>query len=193
MFGAGLARPLDGAPARLIDAINRRDLDCVGVDVPSGDRMATPARILGAAPRCRLTVTFFRAKPGHLLLPGRSLCGELIVADIGIPERVLDDIRPRTFVNHPDLWPGALPRPAVDGNKYGRGHALVLGGAVMTGAARLAAEAARRIGAGLVTIAAPSVARVLYAAGKPGTIVAAADTAAGFRGADRRSRATTPR
>jgi NAD(P)H-hydrate epimerase len=171
LFGAGLARPLDGVGAEMIREINRRGLDCVGVDVPSGVHGDT-GEVMGAAPHCRLTVTFFRAKPGHLLLPGRELNGELIVADIGIPEEVLPDIAPRTFANAPGLWLDQLPRPAASANKYTRGHAVVLAGAQMTGAARLAADAARRIGAGLVTVAAHPDSRVAIAAGSPGTIVA---------------------
>ena len=171
LFGAGLARPLDGIARTLIEAINARDLDCIGVDVPSGVH-GDSGEVLGVAPRCRLTVTFFRAKPGHLLLPGRALCGELIVADIGIPAAALDQIRPATFANAPALWQEHLPRPARAGNKYHRGHAVVVGGEEMTGAARLAAEAARRIGAGLVTIAAAPAVHAIYAAGRPGTIVA---------------------
>ena len=171
LFGAGLARPLDGAAAELIGEIDRRGLDCIGVDVPSGVHGDTGA-VLGAATRCRLTVTFFRAKPGHLLLPGRELAGELVVVDIGIPERVLQQIAPRTFANGPALWRGRLPRPGASANKYTRGHAVVLAGAEMTGAARLAADAARRIGAGLVTVAAHPNSRAVIAAGSPGTIVA---------------------
>lgn len=171
LFGAGLARPLDGIARTLIEAINARDLDCIGVDVPSGvhgDR----GEVLGVAPRCRLTVTFFRAKPGHLLLPGRDLSGELIVADIGIPAATLGEIRLATFANAPALWQQHLPRIALAGNKYHRGHAVVVGGDEMTGASRLAAESARRMGAGLVTIAAAPSVHAIYAAGRPGTIVA---------------------
>jgi hydroxyethylthiazole kinase-like uncharacterized protein yjeF len=175
LFGAGLARPLDGAAARLIDGINAAGLDCVAVDVPSGID-GDSGGVLGTAPCCRLTVTFFRPKPGHLLLPGRSYCGELVVADIGIPEAVLPAIAPQTHVNAPTLWRAALPRPTLGGNKYTRGHALILGGPRMSGAARLAADAARRMGAGLVTIATAAAALPLYAAARPGTILAAADS-----------------
>jgi hydroxyethylthiazole kinase-like uncharacterized protein yjeF len=180
LFGAGLARPLDGIAAELIGEINRRGLDCVGVDVPSGVHGDTGA-VLGAATRCRLTVTFFRAKPGHLLLPGRELAGELVVVDIGIPERVLQQIAPRTFANGPALWRDRLPRPGASSNKYTRGHAVVLAGAEMAGAARLAADAARRIGAGLVTVAARPDSRATIVAGSPGTIVAGIAADGDFR------------
>ncbi|HSO43343.1 MAG TPA: NAD(P)H-hydrate dehydratase [Rhodospirillales bacterium] len=178
MFGAGLQRPLDGVAREVVEAVNARMLDCTSVDVPSGVHGDSGA-ILGAAPRCAVTVTFFRGKLGHHLVPGKEICGDLVVADIGIPEAVLGDIRPCTYVNGEALWRETYPSPAASGNKYGRGHAVVLGG-VMTGAGRLAAEAARRIGAGLVTIASPPEARVIYGAGAPGTIVATIDDAAAF-------------
>jgi NAD(P)H-hydrate epimerase len=170
LFGAGLARPVDGVAADLLSLIVSRGLDCVGVDVPSGVH-GDSGEVLGVAAPCRLTVTFFRAKPGHWLLPGRQLCGDLVVADIGIPFSVLDTIAPRACRNAPPLWRATFPRPTVAGNKYGRGHAVVVGGERMTGAARLAAEAARRIGSGLVTVAAPEARFDLYAGGRPGTIV----------------------
>lgn len=179
LFGAGLQRPLDGVAKDVVDAVNARGLDCVGVDVPSGVHGDSGA-ILGAAPECAVTVTFFRAKPGHHLLPGAGARGDLVIADIGIPNAVLDGIRPQTFVNGERLWRGRYPALDAGGHKYGRGHALVLGG-VMTGAGRLAAEAARRIGAGLVTIASPPEARVIYGAGAPGTIVATIGDDEAFR------------
>lgn len=179
LFGAGLARPLGGAAARLLDEVNRRRLDCVGIDIPSGVHGDSGA-VLGTAAQCCLTVTFFRAKPGHRLLPGRERVGELVIADIGIPERVRDEIAPRTFANGPGLWCDRLPRPTALANKYTRGHAVVLAGAEMTGAARLAADAARRTGAGLVTVAAHPDSRAIIAAGSPGTIVADVADAAAF-------------
>jgi NAD(P)H-hydrate epimerase len=180
LFGAGLVRPLEGMAATMIETIDSRRLDCVAVDVPSGVHGDT-GEILGvAAPTCVLTVTFFRPKPGHLLLPGRTLCGDLVVADIGIPQTVLADIAPKTFVNGSGLWQQRFQWPMSGGNKYSRGHALILGGGQMTGAARLAAESARRIGAGLVTVAAPAEAVGIYSAGRPGTIVASVADDAGF-------------
>jgi NAD(P)H-hydrate epimerase len=109
-------------------------------------------------------VTFFHKKPGHLLLPGRLLCGEIVVADIGTPLSVLDHLDVDTFENGPALWGASLPRPHDGGNKYTRGHALISGGYPMTGAARMAARAAARSGAGLTTIAVPEIALPIYAA-----------------------------
>ena len=114
-------------------------------------------------------MTFFRRKPGHLLLPGRVRCGALILAGIGTPERVLETVRPRTFANGPALW--LLPAPGPELHKWSRGSVTVLGGAAMTGAARLAAAGARRAGAGLVTIAAPEASAAIYRSGAAGVIV----------------------
>jgi hydroxyethylthiazole kinase-like uncharacterized protein yjeF len=166
VFGAGLARDLDGVVAGMLRAARR----VVAVDVPSGVDGATGA-VRGYAPQAALTVTFFRLKPGHLLLPGRGLCGTLVLADIGLPQAVLSQVQPRCFANLPELW--SLPRPRDDGHKYSRGHVTVLGGAEMTGAARLSAEAARHAGAGLVTIAATERGDI-YRAGPPGLLVSEA-------------------
>lgn len=171
LFGAGLARPVEGAAAEVIAALNGRRLPVVAVDVPSGIDGAS-GEIRGVAPQAALTVTFFRRKPGHLLLPGRLHCGETLVAQIGIVPAVLETIAPDTVANHPNWWTAVFPRPEAPGHKYSRGHALVAGGAVMTGAARLAARAAARVGAGLVTVAAPVPAFPIYAAALTGVIVA---------------------
>jgi NAD(P)H-hydrate epimerase len=179
LFGAGLKRPIDGVAADVIDVINRQGLTCVAVDLPSGLDGDTGA-VLGHAPRSALTVTFFRPKPGHLALNGRLLCGELLVADIGIADAALDVIRPRQWRNGPPLWRPALRMPSLADHKYARGHVVVAGGA-MTGAARLAALGARRIGAGLVTIAAPAASAAVYQAAEPGNIVVAVDGSAAFR------------
>ncbi|MFO1128215.1 MAG: NAD(P)H-hydrate dehydratase [Rhodospirillales bacterium] len=181
MFGAGLARPIGGRAAEVIEAINERRLDAVAVDIPSGVSGDT-GEVMGVAPRCRLTVTFFRGKPGHLLFPGRGLAGDLVVADIGIPAAVLADIHPATFANDPPLWIDALPSAAPAGNKYNRGHALIRGGGEMTGAARMAAVAARRAGAGLVSIACPHPAFAIYAGDSPGTIVSPFGDEPGYAG-----------
>jgi NAD(P)H-hydrate epimerase len=170
LFGAGLARPLDGVARAVVEALGERRLPVVAVDVPSGIDGAS-GEVRGVAPRAALTVTFFRKKPGHLLLPGRAYCGETVLAPIGIPGGVLDEVMPDTAENDPAWWLPALPRPGLDSHKYTRGHALVAGGAVMTGAGRLAARAGARIGAGLVTVAAPAEAFAIYAGALTGIIV----------------------
>jgi NAD(P)H-hydrate epimerase len=179
LFGAGLARPLAGSTADLVEGVRASGLPVVAVDVPSGVH-GDSGQVLGTAAPAVLTVTFFRRKPGHLLLPGRMLCGEVVVADIGIPDGVLDAIGPALAANHPDLWLDALPVPRPDQHKYDRGHAVVWGGARMTGAARLAARAARRVGAGLLTVTCPPEAAAIYAAGDPGLIVEPAGTPSAF-------------
>lgn len=167
LFGAGLARPVAGREAALLGAARAPVL---AVDVPSGVDGATGA-VRGFAPRAALTVTFFRRKPGHLLLPGRALCGEVMLADIGLPASVLEAIAPRAWRNGPSLW--RLPRPDAASHKYARGHVGVVAGPGMTGAARLAAGAARRAGAGLATVLAPDAATAaVLRAGDPGLIVA---------------------
>ncbi len=162
IFGAGLSRILEGAAKETLAAAGRKGSPIVAVDVPSG-LMGDTGEVLGAV-KAVLTVTFFRKKPGHLLFPGRSLCGEVIVSDIGIPPSVLEQIAPNTFENDPALWLLDLPRPHDIANKYTRGHALISGGYPITGAARMAARAAARAGAGLTTIAVPEIALPVYAA-----------------------------
>ena len=162
IFGAGLSRALEGSAEETLIAAARKKSPIVAIDVPSG-LMGDTGEVLGAVASV-LTVTFFRKKPGHLLLPGRLLCGEVVVADIGIPTSVLEQIEPDTFENDPMLWISSLPRPTEGGNKYTRGHALISGGYPMTGAARMAARAAARAGAGLTTIAVSSIALPVYAA-----------------------------
>lgn len=156
LFGAGLTRPLGGRAARAVEQINACGRPVVAVDLPSGLDGAT-GRVLGdVAVRADLSVTFFRKKPGHVLLPGRVACGEVIVADIGIPDEVLDGFRPSATLTTPELWGAHLSAPKLDGHKFSRGHVLVVSGpATATGAARLAATAALRAGAGLVTLASP--------------------------------------
>lgn len=163
LFGAGLSREVEGLAAEFLHEVSRRQIPVCAVDVPSGVDGGT-GQVRGVAVAARHTVTFFRKKPGHLLLPGRELCGRLHVADIGIPEGVLEELEPICAENAPDNWAGVLPRPGAVTHKYHRGHVLVRGGGVMTGAARLAAYAAARIGAGLVTIAVPRKAWPVYAA-----------------------------
>ncbi len=175
LFGAGLSRPLAGAALDTLAAVT---VPVIAIDVPSGV-MGDSGDGVAAVPAV-LTVTFFRKKPGHLLLPGREMCGELVVADIGIPEAVLAEIVPDTFENDPKLWLHAWPRRTASAYKYSAGHALISGGARTTGAARMAARAAARIGAGLVTVAVPEIAWPVYAAALSSIMVEAITTEADF-------------
>ncbi|SDF69412.1 NAD(P)H-hydrate epimerase [Limimonas halophila] len=164
LFGAGLTRPLEGAPQAVVAEVNRRGLPTVAVDVPSGVRGDDGSVLGDTAVRAFATTTFFRKKPGHLLLPGAELCGEVELADIGIPEHVLDAIAPQTVANDPAVWGAHWPWRERAAHKYRYGHAVVFGGATTTGAGRLAAHAALRAGAGLVSVAAPREALPVYAA-----------------------------
>ncbi|WP_029355226.1 bifunctional ADP-dependent NAD(P)H-hydrate dehydratase/NAD(P)H-hydrate epimerase [Bosea sp. 117] len=176
LFGAGLARDLDGEAKSLVERINAAGRPVIAVDLPSGIDGASGA-VRGAAIRAQESVTFFRRKPGHLLLPGRVHCGRVRVADIGIPDAVLDTIGPRTFVNEPELWKAHFPVPRIEGHKYTRGHLVAVSGpAQATGATRLAARAALRAGAGLVTVACPADALAIHAANLSAIMVRPADT-----------------
>jgi len=165
LFGAGLSRPLDGHAARLAEASQRMRERVVAIDVPSGVHGDTGLALGGVAFHAGLTVTFVRRKPGHLLLPGRAQCGDVVVADIGMPDaaclRAFEAGVARTWA----LAGGALAPAPLDTHKYRRGHCLVVSGdANSAGAARLAARAAARAGAGLTTIAAPADAAALHRA-----------------------------
>lgn len=156
LFGAGLSKPLEGEALAAVERVRASNCPVVAVDLPSGIS-GDNGQVLGDALSAGLTVTFFRLKPGHLLEPGRSRCGEVVVADIGIPRSVLAEIAPKTFRNVSALWRGYLPWPATDTHKYRRGHVGVMsGGPSATGAARLSAMGAARVGAGAVTLLSPS-------------------------------------
>src|SRR6185295_9395493 len=147
------------------------------VDLPSGINGTTGA-IMGAAVNATETVTFFRRKIGHVLLPGRLHCGTTHVADIGIPDNVLAQLAPQSFANAPLLWRKEFPQLRAGGHKYARGHAVaVSGGLSSTGAARLAARGALRAGAGLVTIASPRAALMVNAAAHVAVMVRPVDGA----------------
>jgi ADP-dependent NAD(P)H-hydrate dehydratase / NAD(P)H-hydrate epimerase len=180
LFGAGLNRPVKGDPYEMIEAINANGAPVLSVDLPSGIN-GTSGIVMGVAIRATETVTFFRKKPAHLLLPGRIHCGVVRVADIGIDAPVLDEIAPRTFENLPQLWHGAFPVPRIDGHKYARGHAIVMSGDLATtGAARMSARAALRAGAGLVTVASPRDALAVNASALTAVMVQATDTVVEF-------------
>jgi ADP-dependent NAD(P)H-hydrate dehydratase / NAD(P)H-hydrate epimerase len=180
LFGAGLSRPVESDARAMIEAINANGAPVLAVDLPSGVN-GTTAAIMGVAVQAAETVTFFRKKPAHLLLPGRLQCGRVRVADIGIDSAVLDEIKPQTFENTPQVWRGSFPVPRVNSHKYARGHVLAVSGEMAsTGAARMVARAALRAGAGLVTLASPRDALAVNAAALTAVMVRPVDTAVEF-------------
>ena len=132
LFGAGLNRPVKGEPLEMIEAVNANGAPVLAVDLPSGIN-GTSGAVMGAAINAVETVTFFRRKPAHLLMPGRKHCGHVRVADIGIDAAVLEEIRPQTFENVPEAWqnsfrgaadrrPQICPRPCGRGVRRPRVH-----------------------------------------------------------------------
>lgn len=156
LFGVGLSKPLDSRAS----AWARRRIPVVAVDVPSGLCGDTGRPIGPDAFHAALTVTFHRKKPVHVLEPGRSLCGEVVVADIG-----LGDTPANLHENAPELWRARMHWPTTATHKHSRGRlAVVSGGQWSTGAARLAARGGLRIGAGFVTLLSPPEALLANAA-----------------------------
>jgi ADP-dependent NAD(P)H-hydrate dehydratase / NAD(P)H-hydrate epimerase len=184
LFGAGLSKDL---PREVSSFIEGTTEPVIAIDLPSGlDGRAGKPR--PTAFRADLTVTFFRKKPGHVLMPGRELCGETVIADIGIPSDVLKSIAPNLVENR-----GSSPQLyGLGAHKYDRGHAVIVSGdSAHTGAARLAAGAALRTGAGLVTLASPVSAMAVNAAHLTAVMLVQADDAQALSNllADRRKNA----
>jgi hydroxyethylthiazole kinase-like uncharacterized protein yjeF len=180
LFGAGLARDLEGEARAAVEAINAAKAKVIAVDLPSGIDGAT-GRVRGVAVQAVETVTFGRRKVGLALMPGRLHAGEVRVAEIGIAAAAVTATGCKTFVNEPALWRAAYPVPQPEGHKYERGHAVVASGPMhATGAARLAARAALRAGAGLVTVAAPTRAVPVLAASLVAVMVREANGAKGL-------------
>ncbi len=178
LFGAGLTRPLAPALGARLHALASHNPRVVAVDVPSGVD-GTTGEVSPGAVAADLTVTFATLKPAHVLEPARSIMGEVRCADIGIPEAAVAAHDAGLRVNGPSGWAGNLPRRTALAHKYAFGHALVLGGgAASTGAASMAAIAAARVGAGLVTVAAPADALPIYAGHAPSLLTRPMENAA---------------
>lgn len=191
LYGAGLSKPVEGVDAAAIGHCNAAGVPVVAVDLPSGVSGLT-GQVLGTAMRAAQTVTFVCRKPGHLLHPGRELCGEIIVAGIGIADAIVRESGPTVFENGPSRWRRSLPRLAADTHKYRRGHVGVFsGGPSATGAARLAAMGAARAGAGAVTVLSPGAALAVNAAHLTSIMLRRADGLADVEAflAERRPRA----
>jgi len=176
LFGAGLSRPLTGTALQIVQEINNRSLTVVAVDLPSGIN-GTTGQVMGDAIQATLSITFFRAKQGHYLMPGRDYSGQLIIKNIGINKSVLKTIQPLTALNTPEQWDFDYPAPDNNAHKYSRGFAVIIGGANLSGAAILAARSCRRIGCGMVSIAVPNGSLNRYQNASPGDIVHSFSTA----------------
>ena len=161
LFGTGLSKPLQPPVTDILDVVKAKGWPVVAVDIPSGVNGDT-AEVDPHTLEAMQTVTFFRKKYGHVLMPGAGNCGYVSVHDIGIPGNVLEKTGYGLIENEPDLWREKLPQPKKGNHKYSRGHLVILGGNRMTGAARMASEAAMRIGAGLCTIVADKEAANVY-------------------------------
>ena len=173
LFGAGLNRPLDSAVVRRLEALTARPRQVVAIDIPSGLSGDTGRPVGPSALSAVLTVTFQARKPAHVLLPGRERCGEVVVADIGLGE-----VTSSLFENDPDLWIENFPWPSLSGHKHSRGRlGVVSGGPWRTGAARLAARAGLRVGAGVVTLVSPRDAMAVNAAHLEAVMLVAGDSA----------------
>jgi len=173
VFGAGFRGDLPSPVACLLQRSKKEGAAVVAVDVPSGINGAS-GEVSEGAIAADLTVTFFRAKTGHYLLPAREYIGELAIIDIGIPEDVLDDLDIRVLKNDPSLWWDQMAQPEMTGHKYSRGHLAVCGGGVSaTGAARIAARCGLRAGAGAVTVVSPPSALMIYSTALEAVMVTA--------------------
>ncbi|PTM95036.1 NAD(P)H-hydrate dehydratase [Mycoplana dimorpha] len=181
LFGAGLARDLAEPLCAAIERVNSLAIPVIAIDLPSGIDGRTGA-VRGAAFQAERTVTFMCRKPGHLLMPGRSFCGSLEIYDIGIPARIVSAASHHLRVNEPHLWRMSLPSAGIDAHKYGHGHLGVFsGGRLTTGAARLAAGAGLKAGAGLVTLLSPAEAADANAAHVTAVMVRQIDNLAALR------------
>lgn len=185
MFGTGLNKPIEGELADLIEEINQAPAFTLSVDLPSG-LPADTGRPVGACISADATITFNLRKPAHLIVPGRFLCGgveNIHVAQIGVPDRVFKKIKCDIFANIPALWGQFFPFSGPQTHKYNRGHMLVLGGREPTlGASRLASLAGLRVGAGLVTLAAPTDTYAVQASSLMDVLVRRFDSTIGFMG-----------
>lgn len=173
LFGTGLSQPINGEIKALIDILNDIDAPKISVDMPSGIA-SDSGKVLGAAVEADLTVTFGRARTGHFLVPGCLNSGKVVVADIGIPEKLF--LGDRIMANRPSRWMHHLQEPLASDNKFARGACLILGSGQMTGAVKLATHASRRAGAGLSIVACPTVSYPIYATTAMGEVVLPVDT-----------------
>jgi len=175
IFGSGLRDDISDIPAQMIEDVTKRNLPVVAVDIPTGID-STSGQVRGTAFKAVSTVSFYRRKTGQVLYPGRLYCGSVTTVDIGIPASVMKEVGPRAFSDQPELWLKYYPQLKLTGHKYDRGHAVAVSGEMeRTGAARLGARAALRMGAGLVSLASSKSAFYINAAQVTSVMVDAYD------------------
>ena len=176
IFGIGLSRPVQSDIADFFNTVNESGLPCIALDIPSGVQADT-GEVLGTALRCEMTITFCRPKAGLFLYPGKEYAGRTVVCPIGIPDSVVNETGASLYENTPELF--CLPQATPYDHKYSRGTVLIRAGQ-MTGAARLAANACRRAGAGMTVLSCSSDVYPVFAADTAGIVVRIADTAQDF-------------
>lgn len=185
LFGVGLNKAIEGEIAEIVEAVNNAETFVLAVDVPSG-LSADTGLPMGPCVEAGATATFTFKKVGHAIVPGRYLSGgnsNIVVSDIGVPDKAFLGINSLEFENIPDFWGTNFPFSGPQTHKYERGHMLVLGGKEPTlGASRLASIAGLRVGAGLVTLAAPSETYPVQASALMDVMVRRFDSAFGFMG-----------
>ena len=173
IFGSGLKKNISGNLKNIINKINLKNPYSISIDIPSGINGDT-GQIQGIALKSNDTITFTRKKMGHLLLPGKEYCGNIKVKDIGINlEKLL--FKPNVFENHPENWKKKFPWPNQKSHKYTRGFTLIICGEKMTGASRLAARGAARIGCGLLCLGVPERSFDIYSIENPIALIETID------------------
>ncbi|MCZ7554880.1 MAG: NAD(P)H-hydrate dehydratase [Bacteroidia bacterium] len=156
MLGTGLASPLTGELAEVVEVINSSPVPVLSIDVPTGISADT-GDVLGCAVRAGCTATMGAYKRGVLLRKGRAHAGKVRVVDIGLPDAAVLRSAASAFLLESRDVIAMLPRRAFDVHKYQMGNVFVLAGSVgLTGAAVLASEAALRSGAGIVHLGVPA-------------------------------------
>lgn len=170
IYGTGFKGALEPELITLLDKIRTKKCAVVAVDVPSGVE-ATSATVAEGTLKADLTITFARRKPVHLIAPARHVCGRILRKDIGIADETISQTGSNCFENNPALWLANFPVPDHASHKYSRGHALVYAGSERTGAGCLAAMAAQRAGAGIVSIACAPAVRQICATARASLLV----------------------
>lgn len=177
LLGTGVSRNLEGDILKIVKLINASSKPVVAIDLPTGIETDSGG-CWGEAIQATHTVTFCRAKPGHFLLPGRLCTGKLFVKNIGIVDALIPE--PTHYLNSPALWKEYLKEPQPYDHKYTRGACLIAGSGAMPGALKLAALAARRVGAGLVRLTCKNEEYPILASEVLGDIIAPLSSAEEF-------------